>query len=179
MNKAVDRKGAPLPWYTYPMIDFLSRRDFKGRSILEFGGGQSSLWWAARAERLVTIEEDVDWAQTLQNKLPQNAVLKHIPLHMFAEIQPFLSSGSSSYDVIIVDGHRRRAATAMAFEYLRDDGAIILDNAEGYHLYEETKDRKCQRIDFWGYAPGVFLPHCTSLIFRETCFLLSPATRIS
>lgn len=55
---AVSRTGEPLPWYTYPCIDFISFRNFTGKSILEFGGGQSSLWWSKRAGHVVTIEGD-------------------------------------------------------------------------------------------------------------------------
>jgi hypothetical protein len=50
--------GTPLPWYTYPAIDFLTQRDFSGKNVLEFGGGQSTLWWSARARSVLTIEED-------------------------------------------------------------------------------------------------------------------------
>ena len=39
---AVTPRGDPLPWYTFPCIDFLRQRKFAGRSVLEFGGGQSS-----------------------------------------------------------------------------------------------------------------------------------------
>src|SRR5262245_4561702 len=48
-RKAVDATGHPLPWYTYPAIQFLSAKDFCGRRVLEFGAGQSTLWWSARA----------------------------------------------------------------------------------------------------------------------------------
>jgi hypothetical protein len=41
-GKALSQAGVPLPWYTYPAIDFLTQRDFRGRSVLEFGGGQST-----------------------------------------------------------------------------------------------------------------------------------------
>src|ERR1700730_8324305 len=57
-EKAVDRHGHPLPWYTYSCIELLRHRDFAGRRILEFGSGQSTLWWASRADRVVSIEGD-------------------------------------------------------------------------------------------------------------------------
>src|SRR5262245_56791293 len=51
--RAVDKDGNPLPWYTYPAIDFLRRKCFAERTVLEFGSGQSTLWWAARARSVV------------------------------------------------------------------------------------------------------------------------------
>src|SRR5947209_1387749 len=47
---AKTRSGEAIPWYTYPAIDFLSQRDFAGKRVLEFGGGQSTIWWSQRAD---------------------------------------------------------------------------------------------------------------------------------
>jgi hypothetical protein len=74
------------------------------------------------------------------------------------------------FDVIVVDGLLRRELTALAFEYLAPGGAIILDNSDGYGYYDETKARECRRIDFFGFAPGVSLRQCTSILFVGDCF---------
>ena len=57
-NASCAADGSPTPWYTYPANDFLAQRRFDAKRILEFGGGQSTLWWAARAQSVITIEED-------------------------------------------------------------------------------------------------------------------------
>jgi hypothetical protein len=38
-GKAINQRGDPIPWYTYPMIDFLEQKDFRGRRIPEMGCG--------------------------------------------------------------------------------------------------------------------------------------------
>jgi hypothetical protein len=40
--RSVDRRGRPLPWYTYPCINFLKQQSFTNRNCLEFGAGQST-----------------------------------------------------------------------------------------------------------------------------------------
>lgn len=40
----VDRDGNPLPWYTYPAIEYLSQFDYGEKTIFEFGCGYSSLF---------------------------------------------------------------------------------------------------------------------------------------
>lgn len=35
----VDKDGNPIPWYTYPAIEYLSNLDFCNKTILEWGGG--------------------------------------------------------------------------------------------------------------------------------------------
>lgn len=174
---AKTKRGEPIPWYTYSAIDFLSQRDFSGKHVLEFGGGQSTLWWSSRAADVLTVEEDEVWYKSLRSKVGGNVDLHHVAVDQRTRsVEPIraLLGGSPSrkFDIIIVDGHLRREVAAMAFEYLAPRGALILDNAEGYGFFDETKTRNCRRIDFFGFAPGVSRRHCTSLIFVEDCFLL-------
>src|SRR5262245_61229785 len=64
-DKAVDRLGKPLPWYTYPCIQFLENQSFVGQRVLEFGAGQSTLWWAERAVSVTAFENDREWIERL------------------------------------------------------------------------------------------------------------------
>jgi hypothetical protein len=86
------------------------------------------------------------------------------------------------YDVAIVDGgpDRLRGA-AKSLSVLTDDGALILDNSEGfwgpeeagrYPIIELMYKEEFSRVDFYGYPPGCVRPSCTSLFFRAGCFLL-------
>lgn len=178
-RRACAANGDPLPWYTYPAIDFLSARDFTGRSILEFGGGQSTLWWAKRARRVVTIEADEDWANELRAKVPANSEIHHVPVDEARRIDLVSSAlGSERFDVVIIDGHLREEAIPLAFERLTPNGAVIFDNADGYGCFEGTKDRVFCRVDFFGFAPGVSLRHPTSIFFDNQCFLVSPRNPI-
>jgi hypothetical protein len=169
--------GKPLPWYTYPAIDFLAQRDFHNRDVLEFGGGQSTLWWSSKARSVLTIEEDAAWFARLRSQVGPNVSPHHIPVDRVTRtVQPIVdliaTSPTRKFDIIVVDGHLRKEVAALAFDYLAPNGAIILDNAEGYGFYDETKKRPCRRIDFFGFAPGVSRRHCTSILFVDDCFLL-------
>ncbi len=171
--------GEPIPWYTYPAIDFLSQRDFVGRHVLEFGGGQSTLWWSRKATNVLTFEEDEQYYRHLASRVPDNVVLHHVPVDPTSRtIQPIHTILNNqplrNFDVIVVDGHLRRKLTGLAFDYLAKNGALILDDSEGYGFYDEIKSRNCNRIDFFGFAPGVLKRRCTSLVFVDDCFLLNP-----
>lgn len=170
--------GAPIPWYTYPCIDFLAQRTFEDRNVLEFGGGQSTLWWSTRAHSVLTIEENADWYARLTSQIRSNVSLQHVPLNPEThsrQIKGVIDANPvRAFDIIVVDGHLRQESAALAFDYLAPNGAIILDNSEGYGFYEEIKSRSCRRIDFFGFAPGVSLRHCTSIVFVDDCFLLQP-----
>lgn len=171
--------GKPIPWYTYPAIDFLAQRNFDGKNVLEFGGGQSTLWWSSVARSVLTVEEDADWHARLRTQIASNVSLHHVPRdrknRTILPIKKLLDANPvQQFDIIVIDGHFRNLLTALAFDYLAPDGAIIFDNSEGYGFFEVTKDRDCRRVDFFGFAPGTPLRHCTSLVFVKDCFLLRP-----
>lgn len=176
LSKAVDKYGKPLPWYTYPAIDFLASKDFANCSILEFGAGQSTMWWAERAHSVLSFESDFEWYRRLTSRIPQNVKIYHVRDDL-NELDTYLSN--QLFDIIIVDGLDRLKASKKARQLLRGSGGIIFDNSEGYWGPEGTypvmdffRSEGFSRIDFYGYAPGVVLPHVTSLFFKDSCFLI-------
>ena len=176
---ACTESGEPLPWYTYPTIDFLAQRNFEGRNVLEFGGGQSTLWWSKRAQTVITIEEDAEWYERLRSRIRDNVTLFHVPAddrtRAVERIRKIIDSHTvHKFDVIIVDGHFREQLTILAFEYLAQDGVIVLDHSDGYQFFDLTKDLNCRRIDFFGFAPGVHMRRCTSIAYVNDCFVLKP-----
>jgi len=170
---SVDRHGEPLPWYTYPSIDFLRVRDFSRRRVLEFGAGQSTLWWAPRVASLVSIEEDRSWAEKLRPRLPAHAEV-HLASMVSAEAcladVGRILEGRGLFDVIVIDGLYRRELVPVAVRALAEAGMIICDNSEGYGFREEFLRHAMSRVDFYGMVPGVILDHCTSIYFRSDAF---------
>ena len=176
---AVSRSGDPLPWYTYPCIDFLKYRSYEDKTVLEFGTGQSTLWWAQRAKNVVGFEGDEVWHHKLKASVPSNVELHPIPIDRASKcveeinrilgVQPGLL-----FDVIVIDGPWRYQMIEISAKAVTDTGIIICDNAEGYGFCEGFRSRDFLRVDFFGYAPGVVLPHSTSIFFRPGSFVFDP-----
>lgn len=183
-NKALDRKGEPLPWYTYPAIDFLSSRDFKEKIILEFGAGQSTLWRAKRSKKVVSFEGDGDWYNRVKRSAPSNVDFHLVPTATpqtcLTEIRDTLRQNTHhSFDLIIIDGFWRFELCEVAKEVLEPTGAIIADDSNGYGFYDAFKgSREFKRADFWGNAPGVILERCTSIYFKDKSPLFDSAQPI-
>jgi hypothetical protein len=174
-NRAVTSGGEPLPWYTYPAIDFLRARDFGDRTILEFGGGQSTFWWAERSRHVLTFEADEEWYAALRPRIPSNVDLVLVTAaSRAAQVQEVRTQiGSSRFDVIVIDGLYREDMCAVAQSAVSVDGCIVADDSEGFEIFERMRASRLSRVDFYGYQPGVSLPHCTSVFFTERSFIIS------
>lgn len=174
--RAVSKDNKPLPWYTYPSIDFLKNRSYENKLVLEFGGGQSTLWWAARARHVVTLEGDQEWYNKIKSSMPDNVDLCYVPMTdrmtNIAEINGAMSTRSSlPFDVIVIDGLDRAVAIDFAYNHLAERGIIVCDNSDCYNVNACFKGKGFDRVDFYGNSPGVILPSCTSIYFKVSSFV--------
>jgi hypothetical protein len=177
-TRAISATGAALPWYTYPSIEFLAARSFEHSSVLEFGAGQSTLWWAARAREVLAFENDLAWVTALAGQVPANVELQFVsrePAECLAAIRERIADRLGTFDVIVIDGLVRGELAEVAIQAMSPRGAIICDNAEAYGIRESFLDSGLMRTDFVGHAPGVIRPHVTSVYFRPSCFLFDQA----
>ena len=106
---AVTKRGKPLPWYTYPAIDFLKYRSYENKVVLEFGGGQSTLWWASNAKHVVTLEGDKEWYESIKVGMPGNVDLCYVSMenkekNVYQVKDSLEKRPYSKYDVIVIDG---------------------------------------------------------------------------
>lgn len=164
----VDSGGKPVPWITYPALDYLSRLDFAQASVLEYGGGQSSLWWAARARTVTTVEARAGWAQMIRDKAPENLTVIG-PVEGTAYVETPLQQGRK-FEVIVVDGLFRPQCAQAALPFLAEHGLLILDNSDWYgELCEWLRDQGLMQIDFHGFGPVNDYTWCTSIFIRQQC----------
>ena len=167
-RQAVDRAGNPLPWYTYPAIEFLQQLDFSQKTVFEYGSGMSTLFWAARTARVVSVEDDEQWMEKVRSMAPSNVDLIFEPdLSKFANT---IRLRGERYDVIVVDGpargRTRLKCSRAAVDHLQEGGLIILDNSDW--LPESSKllrDSALLEVDMTGFAPICAHVQTTSLYF--------------
>lgn len=178
-RRAVSSDGIATPWYCYPVNDLFDRRDFSNKVVLEFGGGQSSIWWAERSKSVVTIEADSDWFSEIKNHQCENLEIVHFNYSEIEKIKAYLNAKSVCYDVIIIDGHDREKIASFCHNYLAAEGLILADNSDRYDMDSAMSPELGARVDFYGFAPGVSLRHVTSLYFKNSCFIFSRDTAVA
>jgi predicted O-methyltransferase YrrM len=58
-----------LPWLTFGSIDFLEGHVDRTSRVFEFGSGGSTVFFAARAGAVVSVEHDAAWAQRVERAI--------------------------------------------------------------------------------------------------------------
>ena len=164
----VDGQGQPVPWITFPALDYLSQLGFSQANILEYGGGQSSLWWAARAKTVTTVEGRADWAEVIRRKAPENLRLIG-PVEGPSYVETPLQEGRM-FEVIVIDGFLRPECARGALPYLAEHGILILDNSDRYaQLCTWLRSQGMMQVDFHGFGPVNSYTWCTSIFTRQQC----------
>lgn len=156
VNRPVDADCKPIPWYTYPSIDYLEQFDFSGKVIFEYSSGYGSLWWSRRCHHLYSVEDNPEWFQEICTQKTENHSLTLQKNEQ--DYVNYIDRLSGKIDVVIVDGNYR-AACAKKIVGLVEDGArfdmIIFDNSDWWpetirYLEEMTE---YIRVDFHGIGP--------------------------
>lgn len=179
-GRTVDKDGRPIPWLTYPSLDFFSALITPGMSVFEYGSGNSTLWWGKRVARLVSCEHDKEWYASLK-KLVANSDINADTTCLLRRCK----GGSSEYgseilhyrdafDILVIDGRDRVGCARNGLGSLRAGGVIVWDNSDrdrylpGYIVLQEAGFR---RLDFWGMGPLSTRRWCTSIFYRDgNCF---------
>jgi len=164
----VDAQGGPLPWLTYPAMDFLEPRIDPAWSVLEWGCGTSTIWWSQRVAKVTSIENDPVWYDRVRAFLPPHCA---IAWESTAERYVGAARGGS-YDVIVIDGAwRNECAAAVADLPAR---LIVFDNTDTKANTPGTRtlmDAGWQRLDFFGLIPSFAYKNCTSLFYKDASVL--------
>jgi hypothetical protein len=155
-RRSIDARGDPLPWYTYPAIEYIRQLDFSDKSVFEYGSGNSTVFWSRIAARVVSVEDDEVWYEAIVREVGAAASVILEP-----DLDAFVSTigrARTRFDVIVVDGPARGMTRLKcckaAREHLNEGGVIILDNSDW--LPESTaflRNTGPLQVDMTGFAP--------------------------
>ncbi|MBA3281443.1 MAG: class I SAM-dependent methyltransferase [Acidimicrobiia bacterium] len=173
LGAPVQGKGEPVPWYTFSAIEYLQGLDLSGRRVFEFGAGNSTLFWQARAAEVVSVETDPEWYHQLVPRIAGNARLV-----LCGDQDAYLTeiTDHGSFDVIVVDGLWRKPSARVALEHLAPGGMIILDNADWFpHSHALLRAAGLVEVDFHGLGPIARYAWTTSIFLDRTADFWSTA----
>ncbi len=98
-QRSVDAEGNPLPFITYPAIEFLLRRIRPDMSVFEYGSGLSTLWWAARVKEVIACEHEAGWYRKIASLAPSNVTLLFRELEYGGTYSRAILDFASQFDI--------------------------------------------------------------------------------
>jgi predicted O-methyltransferase YrrM len=169
------RGSAPeRPWIVPAAIGFLRRRIRSDWSILELGAGRSTVWFARRAGRVLSLEDNEFWHGWVAKELEQagltNVDLRLRPVDDFPSQVATLDN--AAFDLVVMDFLEAPEVTRVdvlkpAMKRVKPGGLLLLDDSDrpgyapAFELLSGWRFRKFVGIkDGWPEA-------CETGIFRR------------
>lgn len=170
----VNLDGKPIPWFTYPAIEFLEKRVCTTMTVFEYGCGNSTMWWANRVQEVVSVEHDKIWYENIHKIVPSNVNLFHIELEYGGKYSKKIIEYDRYFDIVIIDGRDRVNCAKNSLKSLKPDGIIIWDNSDRPEYkegYDFLKQHGFGKIEFIGLVPAIIQKGETGIFYRDkNCF---------
>jgi precorrin-6B methylase 2 len=167
---SIDASGEPLPWVTYPAIEFIKRRVKPEMSVFEYGSGGSTRWWANLVSHVVSVEHDRQWFEKLSAMKCANIELFQIDLINGGEYSKKIAQYENQFDIVVVDGEDRVNCIKHCLGALTESGVVIVDNSDRSQYAEGTTylfEHGFRKLEFIGFCPIVNLKSETSIFYRS------------
>ncbi|HSI34205.1 MAG: SAM-dependent methyltransferase [Phycisphaerae bacterium] len=151
-GSCVDAAGDPVPWITFPAIEYIKQLDLSHARVLEYGSGFSTHFWAKRVKHVTSIEDDKSWYERMSRKMP-----KTVDYRLCPDEETYVNEVKKldgKFDIIVNDGiHRFRCGQASR-DRLKDGGFIILDNSDWCaKTAAYYRDSDLIEVDMHGFCP--------------------------
>jgi SAM-dependent methyltransferase len=162
------------PWIVPAAIGWLRRRIRSDWSVLELGSGRSTVWFARRAGKVISFEDNEYWYTRTVERLEKtglsNVDLRLRPVEDFpGEVEALRED---AFDLVVIDFLEAPTVTRIdclrpAMKRVRPGGLLLLDDSDrpgyapAYDLLAGWRQRRFTGIkDDWPEA-------CETTIFRR------------
>lgn len=163
----------PVPFIVMDAIRFMENIVQPGMSVVEAGGGNSSLWFLERNAQVTTYEHSSDWAGFIQKTVRENPMRFHEKnfnikvMQGQSAIADMALIPDQSLDIVLVDCMndftRRNDCMEVLMSKVKKGGWMVLDNSDNPVNWvgaDLLKGKEMHR--FSGFAPmGLFVCQTT------------------
>lgn len=131
--------------------------------VFEWGAGGSTLFFAARAAQVISVEHDSAWYKKAFEGLNEREV-QNVTLFYLIEMLDYvfqIQRANYKFDLVVVDGVQRNACALMALDMVNTGGWLVLDNTERETEYAEALSllKDWERKDYQGdgFVTSIFV----------------------
>jgi predicted O-methyltransferase YrrM len=139
---AFEKRNPEMPWLTSAMIAVLDTWLRPTDNGLEFGSGRSTRWFAARVNKLTSVEHDASWHAKVAESLTSSGLVAKVdyrlspggddPSAREKYLDVLFNTPPASLDFVLVDGIHRDHCAERSVDLVRPGGIIIVDNVNWF-----------------------------------------------
>jgi len=124
-------KRPQAPWIPYSAAEVLKAGLTKDSVVLEYGSGQSTIWLARHAGKVISLEHYEPWYERVTEQLAE-AGLNNVEyrLETTDHYHQFPDDPQVRFDLIIVDGVYRNECSIQALKLLKPGGMLYVDDTD-------------------------------------------------
>ncbi len=132
-----------IPQLTFDFIDWIEEQDVKEKTLIEFGSGNSTIYFSHKFKKVITYEDEPEWIDSVKSRNLENVDMKFLDYNFYKESpESFINA-----DFILIDNNPRNNNSRLyvaqiLMRKINYQNILILDNsnwnAEAY-FYLRTK----------------------------------------
>lgn len=134
---------AEMPWIAFGAIKRLDALLDSSWSMIEFGSGMSTSWYASRVASVHSVEDDPAWHRRIAPTLPENVKYELRIRDNYADLSDY---EDESLDFAVVDGILRGECMRAVIPKVRRGGWIYLDNSDKDMTIPDGEVRQAERL---------------------------------
>ena len=185
-GKPVDSFNNPLPWITYPCIEYLNQFDFSNETVFEYGSGGSTKWFLNnKSKKVISVEDDISWFNLL---LEDKKKYKNLTPIFANNVDDFVNNSQvfeSSVVFIDCDSSYRLKILQNLYKNIKKINSnikcIIIDDVDKKNLkggdidkivFDFAQKLNWVQIDFMGFRPF-------NRTYASTTVLVNPKNQLN
>jgi predicted O-methyltransferase YrrM len=147
------KKNPDNPWLTQDAISIIGSMMLPTDNVLEFGSGRSTIWFAKRASKVISVENHADWYKAVEQML--KSLNWKVDYHLVADgenqearYRELLSTiPSESIDICLVDGGPRALCAVESVSKVKKGGFVIIDNVNWFLPSDSKSPSSLRSLD--------------------------------
>ena len=134
-----------LPKLNLQIIEYLKKIITPESLVFETGSGNSTIWFAKRAKRVVALEDDRNWYELTQKFIKeenlQNVKLYFDPSYPIKQFREILQDEDIiEYDIVLHDGPYIAGLRVPAMKFIH-----LFVKPGGYLIIDDISDKRCAK----------------------------------
>lgn len=148
------------PWMSLPAIDFIKKHLSTKDIVFEYGMGGSTVFFAKRVNKVISVEHDPDWfnfvgehlnSQNIKNTnitciQPESENFNTVPdpsnyefcysstgFYFNSYVNSIQQFSDNYFDLVVVDGRARPSCIFKAISKIKPGKYLLIDNSERLH----------------------------------------------